>query len=116
MNLMQPNSSSFLSVLKNPGFLNLWINQILVQLSYNSLNFALIIWVFKLTQSTTAVSTLLFSIYLPAVLFGLFAGVLVDITDRKNIILIIDVLLAVLFFSLIPFKHSYFAILAIAFL
>lgn len=113
--IMQP-SSSFLSVLKNPGFLNLWINQIFVQLSYNSLNFALIIWVFKLTQSTTAVSTLLFSIYLPAVIFGLFAGVLVDITDRKNIILIIDLLLAVLFFALIPFKSSYFAILIIAFL
>ena len=111
---MQENS--FLSVFKNPGFLNLWVNQILVQLSYNSLNFALIIWVFKLTDSTVAVSTLLAAVYLPAVLFGLFAGVIVDIVDRKYIILAIDFLLAILFFSLIIFKGSFPAILIIAFL
>lgn len=107
---------TFTSVLKNRGFLNLWINQILVQLSYNSLNFALIIWVFKLTDSNTAVSALLFSIYLPAVILGLFTGVLVDLTDRKKIIMMIDLFLALLFFSLIFFKESYPAILVIAFL
>lgn len=112
---MQPNLS-LISVLKNPGFLNLWINQILVQLSYNALNFALIIWVFKLTDSNTAVSTLLFAIYLPAVLFGLFAGVLVDVTDRRRIIQAIDLILALLFFSLIFFKDSFLAVLLIAFL
>ena len=109
-------STSFVDVIKNPGFLNLWINQILVQLSYNCLNFALIIWVFRLTDSTTAVSALLFSIYLPAVIFGLFAGVLVDITDRKKIIMAINFLVGLAFFSLIFLKTSYPAILFITFL
>ncbi len=108
--------ASYSSVIKNRGFLNLWINQILVQLSYNSLNFALIIWVFKLTDSNTAVSALLFSIYLPAVIFGLFSGVLVDLIDRKKIIMMIDISLAVCFFSLIFLKVSFPAILVIAFL
>ncbi len=108
-------STSFGSVIKNPGFLNLWVNQILVQLSYNSLNFALIIWVFRLTDSNTAVSALLFSIYLPAILFGLFAGVLVDITDRKKIILGINFLLSLAFFSLILTKNFYPLILLTAF-
>lgn len=107
---------TFTSVLKNRGFLNLWINQFLVQLSYNSLNFALILWVFRLTDSTTAVSALLLSIYLPAVILGLFSGVLVDITDRRKIIRMINITLAVLFFSLIFLKGSYPAILVIAFL
>ncbi|MBI2196043.1 MFS transporter [Candidatus Daviesbacteria bacterium] len=107
---------SFSGVLKNKGFLNLWVNQILVQLSFNALNFALIIWVFKLTDSNTAVSALLFSIYLPAVILGLFSGVLVDITDRKKIIMVIDFFLSILFFSLIFFKGSFPAILAITFL
>lgn len=106
---------TFTQVLKNQGFLNLWINQILVQLSYNALNFALIIWVFKLTDSNTAVSALLFSIYLPAVILGLFSGVLVDLIDRKKIIMMIDILLCLSFFSLIFFKESYPAILLIAF-
>ena len=106
---------SFASVIKNRGFLNLWINQILVQLSFNSLNFALIIWVFNLTDSNIAVSALLFSIYLPVVILGLFAGVLVDVTDRRKIIMIINFLLGLCFFSLIFLKTSLPAILVITF-
>lgn len=104
------------SVIRNRGFLNLWINQILVQLSFNSLNFALIIWVFKLTDSNTAVSALLFAVFLPAVLLGLFTGVLVDIIDRRKIIMMIDFFLSLLFFSLFFFKGSFPAILIITFL
>lgn len=105
----------FTSVIKNRGFLNLWINQILVQLSLNALNFALIIWVFRLTDSNIAVSALLFSIYLPAVILGLFAGVLVDIIDRKKIIMLVDLFTCIAFFSLIFLKQSYGAILGITF-
>ena len=47
---------------------------------------------------------------------GLFAGVLVDLTDRKKIIILIDFFLALLFLSLIFFKESYPAILLISFM
>jgi MFS family permease len=110
------SETSFASVIKNRGFINLWANQILVQLAYNSLNFALVIWVFKLTDSNTAVSALLFAIYLPAVILGLFAGVIVDSIDRRKIIILVDLLLAILFFSLIFTKNYYPAILITAFL
>lgn len=106
---------TFTQTFQNRGFLNLWINQILVQLSYNALNFALIIWVYKLTGSNAAVSALLFSVYLPAVILGLFSGVLVDLIDRKKIIMMINILLAVSFFSLIFLKSFYLAILAVTF-
>lgn len=104
------------SVVENRGFLNLWINQFLVQLSFNALNFTLIIWVFQLTHSNSAVSVLLFAIFLPAVIFGLFSGVLVDLIDRKKIILLIDVLLSLCFFSLIFLKDSYLSILGVTFI
>lgn len=107
---------TFSSVIQNRGFLNLWINQFLVQLSFNCLNFALIIWVFRLTDSSTAVSALLFAVYVPAVIFGLFSGVLVDIIDRRKIIMFIDLFLCLLFFSLIPLKEHFSAILVITFL
>lgn len=113
-NLMS-DKSTFSEVVKSRGFLNLWINQILVQLSYNSLNFALIIWVFRLTDSNTAVSTLLFCIYLPAVILGLFSGILVDLVDRRKIIMVIDFFLSLSFFSLIFLKGNYVATLAVAF-
>lgn len=107
--------TNFASVIKNPGFLNLWVNQILVQLSFNSLNFALIIWVFQLTDSNTAVSALIFAVYLPAVILGLFSGILVDIIDRRKIIMMIDFFLSLSFFSLIFLKGSLPAILIVTF-
>lgn len=98
---------TFTSVLSNRGFRYLWLNQILVQLAYNSLNFALIIWVYKLVGMNLAVSGLMLAVYLPALIFGLFAGVIVDITDRRRIIFTIDLLLAGAFLVFIFIKHSY---------
>jgi MFS family permease len=104
------------SIIQNRGFLNLWINQILVQLSYNCLNFGLLVWVYHLNQSSFAVALMLVAVYLPSVIFGLFAGVVVDITDRKKIILVINLLLALCFLSLIFLKDSFPAILFIVFI
>ena len=103
---MQPKPT-FSEVIKNYGFRHLWFNQILVQLAYNVLNFALLIWVFQLTGSTLAVSLLMVSVYLPSLLFGMMAGIYVDIADRRKIIVIIDLLLAVSFLLFIFIKDSY---------
>ncbi len=98
---------TFTDVLKNKAFRYLWINQLLLQLVYNTLNFALIIWVFKLTDSNFAVSALILSIYVPSFLFGFFAGVFVDMADRKKIILWIDFLLALSMLIFLFVKNSY---------
>lgn len=108
--------NSFIETIKNKGFLNLWINQIFVQLSYNALNFALILWVFHLTNSNFAVALLLVATYFPPIIFGLFAGILTDLTDRKKMIMWINILLAGCFFLLIPFTESFVAILLITFI
>lgn len=108
--------STIASVVKNRGFLKLWINQILVQLSCNALNFSLIIWVFQLTSSNIAVSALLFAFYFPAVILGLFTGILVDLIDRRKIIIMINFFLSIAFFCLILTKANFLAILAIAFI
>ncbi len=114
--MQKTSNSSFAAVIKNKGFLNLWINQIVVQLCYNSLNFALIIWIFQLTDTNTAVSALLVVIYLPAVIFGLFSGVIIDAIDKKKIFLCINLLLTLAFLSLFVFKYQYPAVLIITFL
>lgn len=98
---------TFSSVIISSGFRYLWINQVLMQLAINTINFALILWVYKLTDSNLAVSALLLSVYLPALFFGLFAGVLVDRADKRKIIILLDVLLA-LAFVIFPFiRKSY---------
>lgn len=110
------SKSSFSSIIQNRGFRFLWINQLLMQLAVNTLNFALIIWVFKLTNSNFAVSALILSIYLPALIFGIFAGVYVDMNDRRKTILLVDFLLALLFLIFILVKDFYPLILINAFL
>lgn len=102
---------TFISVIASRGFKYLWLNQVLIQLSYNTLNFALIIWVFKLTDSNFAVSALLLAVYLPSFIFGLAAGVLVDLADKRKIILIIDLLFALSFLLFIFIKDIYWLIL-----
>lgn len=106
---------SFSSVISIKGFRFLWINQILMQLAINTLNFALIIWVYKLTNSNLAVSVLILSVYLPAFLFGILAGVFVDLTDKRKIIILIDLLFALSFFIFPFIKGSYPLILLNAF-
>lgn len=106
---------SYLAVLSQPGFRYLWFNQILLQLAYNTLNFALIIWVYKLTGSNTAVSALVLTIYLPTLLFIMIAGVLADILDKKKIIMALNLLFALGFLLFVFTKSYYFLILANAF-
>ncbi|MDO8638880.1 MAG: MFS transporter [Candidatus Daviesbacteria bacterium] len=105
----------FSSVIKNPGFRYLWFNQILVQLALNALNFTLIIWVFKLANNNLSISALMLAVYLPAVIFGIFAGVFVDIFDRKKIILLIDFLIALSFILFIFIKGSFVLVLMLTF-
>lgn len=89
----------------------MWINQVLMQLAINTLNFALIIWVFKLTNSNFAVSGLILSVYLPAFVFGILGGVTADRIDKKKIILIVDLLFALAFFIFPFIRGSYGLIL-----
>ncbi|MDO8639105.1 MAG: MFS transporter [Candidatus Daviesbacteria bacterium] len=106
----------FSSVIKNPGFRYLWFNQILVQLALNALNFTLIIWVYKLVNNNLAVSALMLTVYLPAIIFGIFAGVFVDIFDRRKIIILIDILIALSFVLFIFVKGSFVSVLILTFI
>ena len=110
------SKSNFASVIKSRGFKYLWINQVLMQLAVNTLNFALILWVFKLTDSITAVSALIISFYLPALAFGIFAGVFVDLWDKRRVIIILDLLLAISIFVFAFIKPSLPLILLDSFL
>ncbi len=88
---------TFKELLSNKAFLILWANQFCLQLSYSMTNFALILWVYELSKRNTVVSLLVLTISVPSILFGTFAGVIADRVNRKKIIQITDIFLAVLF-------------------
>ncbi len=104
---MAEDKITFSQVVANRGFRFLWFNQMLMQFATNAINFALIVWIFKLTNSSFAVSALILSIYIPAFLFGIFAGVFVDLTDRKRIIMVVDLGLAICMLMFVVIKDFY---------
>ncbi len=75
-------------LLRNTNFLYLWLAQILTQTSLSMLYYLLTIKVYENTQSNSAVSLLVLSFTLPAIIFGPIAGVLIDRWDTKKALII----------------------------
>lgn len=103
---MSEDPNSIISVLKVGQFRSLWIGQIFSQIATSSLIFVLGILVFKNTGSNTAVS-LLFLVYgVPAVLFGMVAGTIVDKLEKRSVLLTCDLLRAVLVLAFAIFSRN----------
>lgn len=88
-------------VLSNPRFLALFLSQLLTQVGGNMVLYGLTVQVSKLTDSNTAVSILLLTFLVPAVVFGAIAGVFVDRYDRRKILIWTNIARGVLFLALI---------------
>ena len=82
-------------LLRNRAFLAVWAAQILSQTAANAVTSALIILVAELTHSNTSSSFLILLAIVPAVLFGIAGGVMVDRTDRRFVLIITNALRAV---------------------
>lgn len=80
--------------MRNRAFLALWGAQILSQVAANATTFALIVLVGQITGSNTSSSILILLAILPAVVFGVMAGVIVDRTDRKRVLVVTNALRA----------------------
>lgn len=85
-----------LAVISNKNFRNLWLAQITSQIAINMMAFILAIRVYQETFSNTYVSLTILSIGLPALIFGLPAGVVADYFDKKRILFLTNLLRALL--------------------
>lgn len=72
------------------SFRTLWISHVVSSFGDALTNLALLITAQRLTGSTAAVATTAVAVALPQLLFGLFAGVLVDRWDRKRVMIASD--------------------------
>ena len=79
------------TVLANPDFRRLWIGQTISQVGDGLTNLALLIVINRLTGSTAALATMMVVIALPQLVFGLISGVFVDRWNRKQIMVISDI-------------------------
>jgi MFS family permease len=92
--------SNPLAVFKNSGFLRLWLSQVTTQIGGNMVLFGLTVIVVESTSSNTAVSLLILTFLVPAVLFSAVAGVYVDRIDRRLILIATNFLRGIAFIAL----------------
>jgi MFS family permease len=89
-----------IAVFRNGSFLRLWLSQAATQIGGNMVLYGLTVIVVNSTQSNTAVSLLILSFLVPAVLFSAVAGVYVDRIDRRLILVATNVLRGGMFVAL----------------
>jgi MFS family permease len=80
-----------LAAFRNRSFLRLWLSQAATQIGGNMVLFGLTVIIVE-TQPNTAVSLLILSFLVPAVLFSAVAGVYVDRIDRRAVLIATNVL------------------------
>ena len=103
---MEVQTAAQRGLLRNRPFLALWSAQILSMTAANALTSALIVLVAVLTRSNTASSLLILLSIVPAVLFGISAGVFVDRTDRRLVLITTNALRAVAVTVILVFGDS----------
>ena len=79
-------AGSALDVFRNRSFLLLWIAQAATQIGGNMVIFGLTVIISESTGSTTAVSALILTFLLPAVLFSALAGVFVEVGKKQRVV------------------------------
>lgn len=96
MNATRANGSAFGAVFALPPFRTLWAAQVCSQLGFATLLFVLALRVYQLTASNAAVSVLFLTFGVPAVIFGMAAGAIVDHADKRIVLVAADMSRAML--------------------
>ena len=103
----------YLRVMRSPRYFPLWLGQIISNLG-DTLNYvALVVLVFRLSQSGLAVSALVLAEIVPTLLLGPIAGVVIDRFDRRRLLVVVDGVRAVLVL-LLALTHALWAVYALA--
>lgn len=98
-------NNTFAALSERP-FLFLWIGEIFTQIPTHLFNFFLILQVYNLTHSNTAVSGVVLSFTIPAIFFGSIAGAYVDKWDKKKVLFMTNIIRAILMVALIFFINN----------
>jgi MFS family permease len=119
---------SFRAVLRNAPFLRLWIAQAVSQTANSMVDFSLLLVVgevvdiHQVAQANTAVSFVILAFSLPALIFGPVAGAVADRISRRNLMVVVNVVRALIMvlFMLVqptwPVQYALGAYYTIAFL
>lgn len=107
--------SPLILALSNSSFLFLLISEFFSQFAINLLNFVLLLVVFNLSSSSTAVAGVVLSFTLPSIFFGIIAGIYVDKWNKRNVLVLTNVFRALAAFPLVFISTNLFLIYILSF-
>ncbi len=109
----------FVDVLRNRPFLRLWIVQAFSQTGQNMTNFSLLILVraiidrYQIEQANTAIGLTVLSFSVPAILFSPFAGVIVDRSNKRTVLIVTNLLRALAVVGFVLMQPTWRPLLAL---
>ncbi|HYM65086.1 MAG TPA: MFS transporter [Candidatus Sulfotelmatobacter sp.] len=103
------NENLILKTLRIKPFSFLLLSEFFSIFAMNLLNFALLIVVFSISKSNTAVAGVVMAFTIPNVLFGILAGVMVDRWNKKTVLFMTNISRALLVLPL-AFFHTNLAV------
>ncbi len=104
----------YLRVIRNPRYFPVWLGQLISNLGDTVNYVALVVWIFKITGSGLALSTLVLFQIVPAILIAPLAGVVIDRFPRKHVLIAADLVRAGLVVGLV-FANAAWQIYVLAF-
>lgn len=84
--------SGFRALLQYRDFIKIWIGNTISRFGDAIDSIAFLWMVYKMTGSTLMMSTVMAVNAIPAVIFGMAAGVLVDRMDKKKVMIVVDII------------------------
>jgi MFS family permease len=112
---LAPPPSEPRSIFRNRHFLALWAAQAISQTAQQAIWFGMIIVVESVTKSGTQLSVAVLSTIIPAVLLGLVAGVLVDMMNKKSVLVTTNLLRAAAVLGYLLYPVSVYAVYLVNF-
>lgn len=103
-------------IFKNKQFLRLWGNQLLLQVAFNMCNYTALLIIADRTHSVFNQAQFYAALTIPAFLVSLVAGPVVDMVDRRRVMIVSNLLMAVLFLLYVFANGQLPFIMLIAFL
>lgn len=98
------------------SFRNLWLGQLFSQIGANMLLSILALRIYEVTRSNTAVSILFLTYGVPAVLFGMLSGVMIDHTDKRKVLAFCNISRALMIIPLFIFPDNLITVYGVMFL
>lgn len=112
---MAVKQNSLFRLLKTK-FIFLWFSQLLSQTTVNLINFTITVIIFERTSSTAAVSLIWFFYAIPALILGPFSGVIVDLVDKRRILILTNLIQSFIVFLYLFVKVKVWVIYSLIFL